>query len=204
MRFIITKNSPRFIRKCSLTHYEVGLNLDYIAAGHLDDPTVSRAADARGFCRMVEISGPGQLDLVTENVIMEYVPNFGILESFWTRKEELFNASMSRLGLPHRFKWFWERPNVASKVACVVQESQPPPRSWWDANYYFINQNKSYVSSLAFCCSRSRYEEHWALIQDIYRWKASFDEAYLYTALYPDFWKQIGMFFGLGGKCRAH
>src|SRR5271154_821889 len=34
--FVTTKNNPRFIWKRRLTHREIGLNLDYYGAGHLD------------------------------------------------------------------------------------------------------------------------------------------------------------------------
>src|SRR5204863_8735925 len=97
--FITLKYSRRFIWKHQLTHQEVGMNLDYDAAGHVD---VERS-EKRSFSWIVESSGPSHIPIHYQNVFQSYMKSYSQFASHCRKKVELFNETVSLLGLPYRF-----------------------------------------------------------------------------------------------------
>ena len=97
--FVTCSQSPRFIWKNSLTHRDVGRNLDYFAPGHMakNKPTLA--------VHMVE-TGTMQL-IVAESILESALDDSQAREGFREFNQQrtiLFNSTMQELGLRYRFK----------------------------------------------------------------------------------------------------
>jgi len=200
--FVTTRYSPRFIWGKTLTHREVGLNLDYYGAGHLHSYSIDLTSDNRPpkyISSIVEMSGNAVVGIVIENLFPEHVPDLTLAADFFRRKEGLLNTSMSRLNLPYRFKWFWEPPGTWKEINTVIQDENPPSKSWWEENVYFVNvPTKSGCSFVAmtFCSTTSRYDEFWPLVQEFYNWMLLHklnDDSWRY----PRYWERLESLFSL-------
>jgi hypothetical protein len=64
--------------------------------------------------------------LLVETVFPEFIPNLSTAQAFFRHKEDLFNTKMHRLGLPYRFKWFWETPDSDQVISAVMEQNEPP------------------------------------------------------------------------------
>ena len=197
--FITTKNSPRFIWKRQLTHREIGLNLDLFAAGHILytlDHNLSRARSC-----FVEIGSYVHLDIIVENVFIEYLPDSDVasLREFSLRKEALLNTTMKRLSLPYRFKWFYRTPTTELEVARVLQQRNPPTKAWWEEKYYFVNFPNKYDAQwhgIGFCTMNSRIEEYWDIIQELHNWTVAHTTDN--RELNEEYWTKVqGLFFAI-------
>ena len=102
--FITCTKSPRFIWKRSLMHREVGLNLDYAAAGHIGLAASSGRTAGMSIC---ETSGTASVQVMGEMVHWEHINDTTSLKEFINRKVELFNTTMIKLQLPYRFDYYW-------------------------------------------------------------------------------------------------
>jgi hypothetical protein len=195
--FVTAKDNSRFIWKRRLTHREIGLNLDYYGAGHLDfGDTEFRT---RCWSRMVEVSGHSQIGIIIESLFLNYIPDLTVAYDFFRRKEELLNSSMNQLNLPYRFKWFWEPPDNWKEVDKVLEGDRPPSESWWQSNSYFVSVRMKpdlRHHGMTFCSATSQYIDFWSLIQDLYNWTASHalsDE----SLHYPRYWANMEVLFSL-------
>jgi hypothetical protein len=99
--WITCRHSPRFIWKRRLNHHEAGLNLDFAAPGHIRPSRSCPAVTSR----IIEVSGSLHADIVTEIIRLDYADDRAMraVEDFNQRKTALFNSTMVRLNLPHRF-----------------------------------------------------------------------------------------------------
>src|SRR5204863_1893898 len=126
----------RFNWKTSLTHREVGRNLDYFAPGHFGVPPGKPVS----IVFMIERSTLKELS--AEFVILEYLKDESAHHQFHkyiALRETLWNSTMEKLGLDYRFKCVVNYPGILDTVKCVMASSSPPTREWWNDHCYFIN-----------------------------------------------------------------
>lgn len=157
--FVTCRYSKRFIWKRRLTHREVGLNLDFAAAGHIGPPS------ARTSARIVEVSGPAHVEVGYESVYLDYISDFDNIRNFVERKVSLFNSTMRRLDFPYHFELFWRDQNTSTMIAEVMESASPPSRTWWEESYFFIRE---LPYDMAFCSKDSRYTEYWPVLRAAY------------------------------------
>jgi len=157
--FIVCKNSPRFIWKYPLSHREVGLNLDFAAAGHFGFKTKAISA------RIFEITGGNHISIFNQAVYLDYA-DMPKVRKFCERQTALFNSTMVRLKLPYRFSLhWWNSKDTSEEVARVMANDQPPSTEWWEANYLFI---KELPHDAAFCKKDSPFQEYWRVLRLLY------------------------------------
>jgi len=162
--FIVCKNSPRFIWKYPLSHREVGLNLDFVAAGHFGVETKAISA------RIFEVTGGNHISIFNEAVYLEYC-DMPKVRDFCERQTALFNLTMVRLKLPYQFSLhWWNSKDTSEEVARVMASDQPPSTDWWEANYLFI---KELPYDAAFCEKDSPFQEYWRALRLLYEFVLS-------------------------------
>lgn len=158
--FITCFRSPRFIWNYRLTHREIGLNLDYAAAGH-----IGRSNGPKLSFRLYEISHAAHCHIVGEIVHLDFVSDLSALQSFNQKKTELFNFTMSRLKLPYRFEGFWRSSSSDADLQRVMRSNRPPSLNWWMANYIFLSD---LPYAMAFCSRTCRFQAAWEILQVLY------------------------------------
>lgn len=155
--FITCGRSPRFIWKQELTHREVGLNLDYAAAGH-----IGRCDGIRRGASICEISGHSHTQVVGEMVHLDQIAELVSIESFIERKTSLFNMTMIRLGLPYRFDYYWNSTRDDQSIKTTLQSDIPPSRQWWSENYLFLAM---YPYDMAYASNESLFQKYWPVMK---------------------------------------
>ena len=155
--FVTCSRSPRFIWKQHPTHREVGLNLDYAAAGHVGCPGGSGTA-----FRVFEISRSAHSLILGEAVLLDYTSDFTRIQDFNARKIHLFNFVMQVLNLPYHFDGFWSTPSTETDISSVMQADIPPSLKWWNENYVFLS---NMPFAMSFCSRETRYQDYWPLLK---------------------------------------
>jgi hypothetical protein len=197
--FITTMNSPRFSWNTRLTHRIIDQNLDYFAPGHI---TVS-PHPPRGSILFIEKNSIKAV--MAELVILSVLDDPQIragMHSFNEAKEELFNFSMSMLGLSYRFKWIFNTQATREAVAEVMMKSAPPSSEWWELNCYYVN-GFGYPELVSepgpFCSFASHYEQSWPMIQAVFNFMLKDKHSNLWfagsTTGLP-YWTAMGDLFG--------
>lgn len=196
--FITCTNSPRFSWDKRLTHRVIGQNLDYFAPGHITtDPHTPRGS-------ILFIEKQSLKVLLAELVILSALDEPNIhdeMQSFSDAKEELFNHSMTMLGLSHRFKWVFNTSATRDAIAEIMMASVPPSSVWWESNCYFANGFgfPSLVQEAGpFCGFASHYELWWPTIQTTFQFILKYKRVELWfsspaTAL--PYWTAMGDLF---------
>ena len=120
---------------------------------------------------IVEISGKAPIPMFSENLFKEFIRDLKSPFEFSSRKVNLFDSSMSRLDLPHRFKHFWQTPTTLTDNSYALRRTVPPSEAWWLENVYFVTVAMSARYSFGpatiqcdafgplirrFCCPRRR------------------------------------------------
>lgn len=162
--FVTSTYSPRFIWCYQLTHRQVGLNLDFFAAGHV-------GCDWSNYTSIIETSGIYNVGIVDETIHSDFALNVEEHTSFSQRKEKLYNSTMINLQLPYRFKWFPHNPHVIEVFDQAMQSSLPPSLSWWHSNFPHLNW-RGYYTYTAWCSSDTRHDAFWSFIQEVYNWSS--------------------------------
>ena len=154
--FITCSKSPRFIWKQKLDHREVGLNLDYAAAGHIGPSDGERKGVS-----ICEISGNAHTPISGEVVHFDHIADFASIENFIQLKTSLFNSSMMRLQLPYRFAYFWKPRRNDENIKITLNSNIPPSPQWWKENYIFLAR---YPYSMAYASNDTLFHEYWCVI----------------------------------------
>ena len=162
--FVVCRHSPRFIWNVSLTHHDVGKNLDFFAPGHM--PTEPPSEE----CVVSFIEKNSFEDITGEGVFIEYLkdeikPAF---TQYNSRRETLLNSTMQELGLDYRFKCLVTWPDTLQAIPSMMTKPNPPSAQWWDDHCYFVNFGLPGIllhPNLAFCGWKTNYTLYWPLIQ---------------------------------------
>jgi hypothetical protein len=197
--FVTCANSPRFNWKVSLSHQDVGENLDYFAPGHMAWDT----KDTKATVYMVETSSFEAL--TGEWVLLEYLDDErcrGEWKMFNKVRETLFNEVLARLGLEYRVRCLVVYPGMVEAVQKVMVESKPPSSKWWQDYGYFVNgflfPGICQQANLAFCGFDTKYDMYWVLIQSAFQFMLKYKRhEYWYTSLQTGsaFWKSMEVVF---------
>jgi len=168
--FIARRSNPRFIWKRKLTHRETGLNLDYAAPGHLIGQLTTTG---RGHSVFAEVGANPGLQIFAEFVLLQFM-EYSMVEEFSLKRETLMNIAMQKLNFPYRFRWFW---TVDDDVARTMNSAKPPSKAWWDRSWYHINHisGATLIRGMRFCSDLTPFEEHWEVIQRLYRHKSVYE-----------------------------
>src|SRR5579862_4014843 len=140
--FVTRKRSRRFNFNRSLTHVEIGKNLDMFTAGHLltQRRDVERCTERGEMGVSMLIERSDLFSVFDEVVLLEYfTPE--ITERFveWNKcKETLYNDAMMNLGLDFRFLWLFDTPSHRKQVAEQISARDPPSREWWIENFPYV------------------------------------------------------------------
>lgn len=167
--FVTCSNSPRFNWNISLTHCDVGRNLDYFAPGHIRDHK-ERSPDTEYIVYFIENNS--LKDLTAEIVLPEYMKD----EETWKEfrrfnqvRENLFNATMEALGLDYRFKCVIISPGIESSIRQVMENPLPPSPSWWEDYCLLVNGfgllREITNIEFTFCGFETKYQTYWPLLQ---------------------------------------
>ena len=167
--FVTCANSPRFNWNISLSHKDVGENLDYFAPGHM-------AMGIRGEVRTVYlIEKTSLVDMTGEFVITEYLDEDSRKQfhSFNQIREQLFNDAMVQLGLHYRFKCLVVESGMVNAVQQVMAQSTPPSVSWWQDTGYFVNgflfPGVPQHTKFAFCDFDTKHVRYWTVLQSTFQ-----------------------------------
>ena len=164
--FVTCSQSPRFNWNISLTHRDVGRNLDYFAPGHVtNDPP-----DAKCHINFVD---KDSLNIITsEVVLLKSLQDPAVRKEFHKfndTRETLFNSTMERMGLGYRFKCIVVSPGIVDPVLLIMKELAPPLPSWWEDNCFFVNgfflPHIIPDSRFVFCGYKAKYDVYWPLIR---------------------------------------
>src|SRR5204863_9060923 len=120
--FVTCCNSPRFNWNLSLSHREIGENLDYFAPGHNQmDPTKYL---------VYFIEKESFEELTGECILPGYLKqeDWNELKRFNEVRGRLYNQAMTKLGLSYRFKCLVVKPgtSIADSVQHAMEERTPP------------------------------------------------------------------------------
>jgi hypothetical protein len=128
--FVTCSNSPRFNWNISLTHRDVGRNLDYFAPGHVRPPK-ERNPDTEYTVHFFEKNS--LKGMTADIVLLECMKDEEIRKEFRRFnevRENLFNAAMEGLGLDYRFKCVIIYPGIEHYINPTMQNPIPPSPSW--------------------------------------------------------------------------
>ena len=181
--FVTCSNSPRFNWKLSLTHRDVGKNLDYFAAGHILTESPSAV------CMVWFFEKSTFEEILGERVYLDYLKDDSMKTDFIkynSRREILFNSTMQKLALGYRFKCLMVLPDTLQSVPSVMAQQDPPSAQWWDDNCYFINFCLPGIllhTRFAFCGWETKYIRYWPLIQETFKFMLKYKRHdYWYTS----------------------
>lgn len=159
-RFFITcKHSPRFNWKRNLTYREIGLNLDFAAAGHngYNVPSGSRM-----MINIFEVHKSAHSYVMNEVILRDHAPNIETLIKFIHTRTTLFNSSMEQLNLPYRFDSLIDFDTKRSEVKNAVKTFTTPPSAEWWAEHYLAFRKTPY--DMAYCSANSRFAHYWEVL----------------------------------------
>lgn len=156
--FVVCERSPRFIWSRSLSHHEVGLNLDFGAPGHIFGTGIKIQTRLDIF----EIHGPASYQITSEIVYLDRVEDIEPINDFYRKRTDLFNQTMIQLAMPYRFMHFWR---INKELERVMQSSQPPSPEWWAKSYVYIC-NLAY--GMTFVSVDCQFSEHWSTLRAAY------------------------------------
>jgi hypothetical protein len=165
--FITCTNSPRFDWNIRLTHFAIGKNLDYSAAGHMFNSPYPPRALIRFLDReLVQI-------LIVECVLLTSLDNDDFLKeviAFNNKRETLMNETLERLGLRYRIQWILDAPGEHDRVAEVMKNPVPPDTEWWQQNWIFVNSVSPTlkIGIIPFCNYYTKHHNSWSLLQYLY------------------------------------
>jgi ribosomal protein L36 len=97
--FVVCKRSPRFIWNRTLSHRDVGFNLDFCGAGHIN---IRESVGVGTFA----FHGSDQYYITHEAVYLDGVNDLTPIKEHFNKRTALFNETMNRLGMPYRFAHF--------------------------------------------------------------------------------------------------
>jgi hypothetical protein len=202
MFYITCKYSPRFNWASNLTQREIGMNLDFIAAGHVPE-IGQRWYPVRGSCSIIERGTLVQV--YAEEVILELIKpeeEWNKFVNFNKAKESLYNETMLSLHLPYRFKWLFQDDQKLSEVDKIMACDTPPSSDWWEDNCMFVAGygDKLCWGDTTFCTFDSRYSEFWPLVQHAYlfqkRYRTKrFLDLWRLTSVGRKFWQSMSKVF---------
>jgi hypothetical protein len=162
--FLTCSRSPRFNWNISLSHRDVGKNLDFFAPGHM---TIDKQ-----ICSTYFIEKRSFEELTGEIVLLDYLKDDAVrkeFDRFNTIRERLFNSTMEQLGLDYRFKCLVVQPGTVESVPQVMARSTPPNAKWWEDHCFFVNgfllPGILLQSEFAFCGFETKHEASWRLLQ---------------------------------------
>lgn len=183
--FVTCSNSPRFNWNLSLSHREVGENLDYFAPGH------NQMNSAKYIVYFVEKESFEEL--TGECILPKYLKedDWKELKRFNDAREHLYNEAMTKLGLSYRFKCLVVKPdtNMADSVQHMMEGSTPPDAEWWENHCFYVNgfllPDIMLHSQFAFCGFDTKYDRYWPLIQSTFQFMMKY-KRYEYWQKAPD------------------
>lgn len=160
--FIVYDDNRRFNWSRTLSHQDVGRNLDFCGQGHIYGEGVKR----RFTVTVYAFEGAAQHHITIEGVFLDDVSDISPINSFFDKRTSLYNHTMVQLGLPYKFGHFWRDWHDQQQLQRVMSSPTPPTHEWWAANYPFVNQMQfrmSFVSELTL------FEQHWSTLTAVYR-----------------------------------
>ena len=166
--FVTCGRSPRFSWSLSLTHRDVGVNLDYFAPGHM------RTNPPSPQCLVYFVEKTTFEEITGERVLIEYLKDDAIKTDFTrhnSRRETLFNFTMEKLALDYRFKCLVLWPDTLQSVPSVMALPDPPSAQWWDDHCFFVNFCIPGIllrTKFAFCGWKTNYALYWPWIQETF------------------------------------
>jgi len=196
--FVTCSKSPRFNWNISLTHFDVGRNLDYFAPGHMT--TGQPVAQ----CLVYFVEKSSFEEITGERVFIEYLANDDIKTDFLRYnycREAMFNTTMQRLSLHYRFKYLMIWPDTLKIVPSVMGQPTPPSAEWWEAHCYFINFCLPGVllnTNLVFCDWNTHFEAYWPLLQQTFQFMMKYKRyEYWHTSetTGTEFWSSMEKIF---------
>jgi len=180
--FVTCSNSPRFNWNLSLTHHDVGKNLDYFAAGHVQSEPISAE------CTVYYLEKTTFEELLGERVFIDYLKDDtkGDLFTYNLQRETLFNSTMKNLALDYRFKCLTLWPDTLQSIPSIMAQTNPPSTQWWDDNCFFINFGLPGIllhTKFAFYGWETNYSRYWPLIQETFEFMLKYKRHdYWYTS----------------------
>jgi hypothetical protein len=194
--FITCSKSPRFNWRISLTHRDIGMNLDYFAPGHM------LALTGIPYCTVYFIEENTLQRVMSEFVSMDCISDSIMREKFrrFNRtKENLFNEAMEGFGLDYRFKCVVRWPDSLDCIKKVLEDPTPPPLSWWDDCGYLVNlcsiPGMSATPTHCFVNFQAQHEAYWPLIQDAFHFSIKYKRSRWYCHRCRDknteYWKKM-------------
>jgi hypothetical protein len=149
-----------------MSHYQIGLNLDYFAPGHLImDP------DRKRTCAVYFVNKTTLRSVTCESVLLDALNDPDVRHEFYQynqARETLFNSVMQQFGLKCRFKCVLLTSDILETIAATLATCQAPDPDWWETNCYFVNGARfpgvNADPKYHFCGYQTKYEQHWRLI----------------------------------------
>jgi hypothetical protein len=171
--FCVTRSqSPRFDWSLRLTHLQVGRNLDYFAAGHIDQKGGTRA-----IMDFIERETVSQLwGEMAPCDLIDHIEFYEAWCSFSNRREEIINGALCELGLKYRVSWSLLSPKQTEMMQLVMQNPKPPSDDWWHRNWNLVNFPPPYDRSSFYLIARpaTRFRVHWEFLQFVYNFYAKY------------------------------
>ena len=172
--FVTCSNSPRFNWNLSLSHREIGENLDYFAPGH-------NRVDSTKYA-VYFIEKESFEELTGECVLPEYLTkeDWKELKRFNDVREHLYNQAMTKLGLSYRFKYLVTKPgtSTAESVQHMMKQSTAPSPDWWEEHCFYVNgfllPGIMLHSQFAFCGFDTKYDRYWLFIQSTFQFMVKY------------------------------
>ena len=194
--FLTCGHSPRFIWNLSLTHHDVGRNLDFFAPGHM------RTNPPSAMCSVYFIEKNSFEEITGERVIVEYLEDDNAIKDDFarhnSRREALFNFTMQQLSLDYRFKCLVVWPDTVQSVPFVMAQQAPPSARWWDDHCFYVNgfliPGILLHSKFAFCDYDTNYALYWTLLQETFEFMMTYKrDEYWYTSADTgiEFWNSM-------------
>jgi hypothetical protein len=191
--FVTCSRSPRFNWSVSLTHRDVGRNLDFFAPGHIS-PDLSYSRYDVFFVEKNSL-----VDIMGETVLQMYLNDDAAKHDFHEfnkKREDLFNSTMERLGLHYRFKCVVVSPEVLDSIPPMMA-LDPPPQRWWDDHCFFVNglPNRILDINLVFCGFKTKYASYWPLIQMTFDFAMKYKCSEYWSTTGTAYWKSVEVLF---------
>jgi len=156
--FVVSDSSPRFNWSRSLTHQQVGRNLDYCGVGQIYPDGVQK----RRAVLVYILDSGAQYKIGHEWVFLDEVSDIRPIESFFDKRTALFNHTMNQLGLPYQFNHFWaDWDNRQQLLQKVMSSPDPPTAEWWANNYVFVCD---ILYGMSFASRDTLFDQHWTLL----------------------------------------
>lgn len=160
--FVVCKKSPRFIWNRTLTHRDVGFNLDFCGAGHIYGKDIREMAGVGTFA----FQDSGQYLLTHEGIYLDGVNDLTPIKEHFNKRTALFNETMNRLGMSYRFAHFWAPLNRKEVIQSILNSPEPPSTEQWKSIYPYLCL---LPYGMSFTSAETRFKVHWSALANAIR-----------------------------------